>query len=478
MTAVEVLLAAGRSMSNRSRSPGMDRRLRHLPPPPMAPPKSCAQAGAGFSWSSRMSSHRDGVFCKLGEALDLLRPEAGDALGNLAAHSATSRNVNKSKTSSPSHASGAPFTVFASASESACKDPLLASIVTLFQLLDKDWVHELDSATVLKFLEVLGWGPQDPAEKYLEWELDWQDICCWLGREKTPVLRIVDFEQFLRRPGGPPLFAAWSVSQMLHFVEQSWLGQRILMPPPTYACPEAAGKLAAKKIEGLSQWEIEDYISRMQELEPRLGDFVLPTGAFYVWWEYKIFGKTLMHWHDERRTQKIPVGAKISPGARTQTSLPAAPKPQPQPYRVFQRVPVCWLIYKDEQYLHVNGYGLVTDILKESVWRTQKHVAGATRAAFDVVDGCSVEGFPEDVMKGEFAGMKCMFSASNKKARTQGMWLALCVHFLLNSGQKRQLPAESQFDSEVCRLVDLLKDSQETVDFEKNVAVSSRTSSS
>ena len=445
-----------------------------LPPPPKVPRLRSASEKT-FSWSTRMTSPRVGPLPFTSEIV-ARRPEHRSS--NFKSRSSDELPVSVSGAASchmpfsPDPRS-APFSAFH-------EDPGLAVSrecgVSLMKLLDKEHNNCLDFATMLKFMELFGWGV-DVGEKKLElWVNDWHDILKFLGGLKatTPSLRCDEFIQFLMKPGRPPLIAAYSVQELFQHVTSSYLGKPLLMLPPRVSWTAQETKIAQNYIDERGRHSLAETLTGMVHILPESRHCLHPAGPYFLAWYYKCFGRVLNEWYGtkhQREGSLVWREAAVAPG-RPVVAVESSGRRE----MAYEKLPVCWIVYKRERYLFVNTWEWPTDLISQLRYLVEQPDCMGSCTDFDVnvhfTDGADVPGMPFCLSMVDFRGLKSMVQASNLKKRKQGIWAAMYVHYLLSQPlQQRRMTVSNAFDAQVMELLDIMLTRPAHVELETNACL-------
>ena len=445
-----------------------------LPPPPKVP-RLISASEKTFSWSTRMTSPRDG---RLPFTSEIVASRSKRRSSNFKSRPADQLAVSVSGAAS-CHMSispdlrSAPFSAFH-------EDPGLAVPrecgVSLMKLLDKEYNNCLDFATMLKFMELFGWGVDDGEKKHELWVNDWHDILKFLGglRATTPSLRCDEFIQFLMKPGGPPLIAAYSVQELFQHVASSYLGKPLLMLPPRVSWTARETRIAQDFISEGGRQSLAQTLAGMVKIYPESRNCLDPESPFFLAWYYECFGRFLNEWYGTKHQRE---GSLVWREAAVAPERPVvAVEWSGRREMAYEKLPVWWIVYKGERYLFVNIWDWSSDLVSQLRYLVEQPNCMGSCTDFDVnvhfTDGADVPGMPLCLSMVAFRGLKSKVQASNKQKRKQGIWAAMYLHYLLGRPlQQRRMTPINAFDAKVMDLLDIMLANPVEVELETNACL-------
>ena len=446
-----------------------------LPPPPKKPRLRPAPAKS-FCWSQRMTSPRDGClpFTKVFEAS---RPPQC-LLVSKARPAVRSAVDGPGETSSqlsflPGPPAG-PFNAFR-------VNPVVAVTlewgVRLMKLLDKDDKDCVDFSTMLKFVELFGWGVDYGENKHELWVKDWHGILQFLGGldHHTSSLRCDEFIQLLSRPGGPPLIAGYTVQELVKHVESSYLGEPMLMLPPGVSWSAKVENFPKLYIKNAPAEPLLDTLARVVMHYPETRKALDPQSCFFLTWYYKCFGNILNEWYETNHKRQGCLAwreAQIAP-----EPVVAAAESSGCREKAYERFLVCWISYEGDRYLFVNVWdwcpSLLTGVRNLVESPSRMGLCYDFSPSLHFIDGNDVDAMPDVLCMCDFRGLKTMVQGRKKLSRKRGIWAAIYLyHLIRDPASHGRMTSAHEFDGKMMELLDIILVSPAEVDLETNTVTS------
>ena len=445
------------------------------PPPPPKKPRLPTAPAKSFCWSQRMTSPSCEClpFTKVVEV------------------SRSSRSLLVSKARPPVRSAmdgpgEAPFNRSFSPDPSAPRsnasrvNPVVAVTlewgVKLMKLLDKDEKDCVDFATMLKFFELFGWGPEKQQDKHELWVEDWHAILQFLGGldHHTSSLRCDEFIQLISRPGGPPLIAGYTVEELVKHVESSYLGEEIVTLPPNVPWLEREAEFPKHYITNAPGEPLSETLKRIVDVWPETRETLDPNGCFFLAWYYKCFGNILNEWYERNhKRQGCLAGreAQIAP-----EPVVVAAEPSGWHEKAYERFQACWISYEGDRYLFVNVWDWSPSDLKGVRYLVESPIRMGLCYDFSpslhFTDGSDLDAMPDVLCLCDFRGLKTMVQGSNKLSRKRGIWAAIYLHHLIRDPESRErMTSDHKFDRKMMELLVTILENPAEVDLEADTVM-------
>ena len=128
------------------------------------------------------------------------------------------------------------------------------------------------------------------------------------------------------------------------------------------------------------------------------------------------------------------------------------------------------MLFEGEWYLVLNLWDMDTDFFSNVRWWVEEPHRWAKNGAHAVIlDASAVPNMPDCLCMAECDGLRSMVQAKNKKKRSQGIWAAMYLHYLLKHPRQDRGERYTCFDANLMDWVDCILLNPYTVNFATNM---------